>query len=262
MTERWVLVTGGTRGVGLATAEAFASEGARLVLTHAWGSADEAEVTERLLGRGARGVHIRQADVGRDDDTDALMTWLASVTDRVDVLVANASSALVVESLDDYSRRGLEQSLRYSAWPLFGYLRAIHEALGTYPRHAIAMSSDGPDHMSVGYDFVAMSKAVMETMVRYLDWHLRAEAVNVNAVRSRAVRTASFETTFGAELVPFVRERIGEACFVPPEEVAGAAYALCSGLMDAVRGQVLTVDRGGAFSDSLLALYEPEPHRS
>lgn len=44
---RVVVVTGGTRGLGLATALVFAAHGAQLVLTHAWGSADEQAVTDR-----------------------------------------------------------------------------------------------------------------------------------------------------------------------------------------------------------------------
>lgn len=256
MTARTVLVTGGTRGVGLATAEAFAAEGARLVLTHAWGSADEDALVASLTGRGAADVYMMQADVGREDDTDALMRALRARDQPVDVFVANASNALVTPGLEAYSRRGLLKSVGSSAWPLAGYLLAMRDAFGRLPRYAIAMSSDGPDHFSHGYDFVAAGKAVLETMVRYLDWHLRAEDVRVNAVRSRAVRTASFEATFGADLVPFARRYVTDAHYVEPAEVAGAAYALASGLMDAVRGQVLTVDRGTAFSDNLMRVFE------
>ena len=110
--------------------------------------------------------------------------------------------------------------------------------------------------LSHRYDFVAASKAVLETLVRYLTYQLRDEDIRVNAVRSRSVRTATFEMTFGPR-VDSVAERYGSpSLFVTPEEVGGAAFALASGLMDAVAGQVLTIDRGTAFSDNLLRIYE------
>ena len=55
---RTALITGGTRGIGLATALVFAAHGAQTVLTHAWGSADENEVTDRIVAAGAVPVTI------------------------------------------------------------------------------------------------------------------------------------------------------------------------------------------------------------
>ena len=51
------------------------------------------------------------------------------------------------------------------------------------------MSSTGPAHFSVGYDFVAASKSVMETLCRYMSYRLFEQDVRVNVVRSRLVRT-------------------------------------------------------------------------
>ncbi|MEZ4323405.1 MAG: SDR family oxidoreductase [Myxococcota bacterium] len=253
---RTALVTGGTRGIGLATALALGERGADTVLTYAWGSADEDALYAEFERRGARRPVLVQADVGRAEDTAALMEALREVTSGVDVFVSNASMAVLPESLDDYTERALLQSISYGAWPLVAYTRALHDTFGRWPRHVVAMSSDGPDHYSYRYDFVAASKAVLETLVRYLTWHLRDTEVRVNAVRSRSVRTESFEATFGPGLDDLARRFASERHFVEPEEVAGAVVALASGLMDAVRGQVLVVDRGTAFSDDLLRIFD------
>ena len=117
------------------------------------------------------------------------------------------------------------------------------------------MSSTGVDAFSVGYDFVAASKAVMETLCRYLSYRLYDEDVRVNVVRSRSVRTASFDAHFGADFAQFASRFTRERHFLQAEEVANAVLALCSGLMDGVRGQVLTVDRGTTFFDNLMRLY-------
>jgi enoyl-[acyl-carrier-protein] reductase (NADH) len=176
--------------------------------------------------------------------------------DRVDVFISNVTAAPVVGSLDDYSARALRQSIEYSAWPLVAYTRRIKEVFGRYPRYVVGMSSTGVDAFSVGYDFVAASKAVMETLCRYLNYRLFDEDVRVNVIRSRSVRTASFDAHFGAAFADFALRFTRESHFMQAEEVADAAVALCSGLLDGVSGQVLTVDRGTTFFDNLMRLYE------
>ena len=60
-----VLVTGGTMGLGLATALAFGRRGARCVLTYRWGSTDEGEVRSRFEAAGAPPPMILQADAAQ-----------------------------------------------------------------------------------------------------------------------------------------------------------------------------------------------------
>ncbi|MEZ5293541.1 MAG: SDR family oxidoreductase [Vicinamibacterales bacterium] len=251
-----VLVTGGTRGIGLATALAFAAEGARTVLTHAWGSADEDAVTAAVVAAGGPPPLILQADVTRAADTETLVADVVARTGPVHVLVSNASVALVVNGMEDYSERGFLKSLRGSAWPTFDYLTAIRRHAGTYPRYVVVMSSDGPDRFTPGYDFVAAGKAAMEAMVRYTAYRLRDEGVRINVLRSRAIRTASFEGTFGDEFYGFLRGFVDEGWFMTADEVGRAAMALCSGAFDGMTGQVLMADRGNTFFDGLSYLYE------
>jgi NAD(P)-dependent dehydrogenase (short-subunit alcohol dehydrogenase family) len=250
-----VLVTGGTMGVGLSTALAFAERGASCTLTYRFGTADEEAVRQRFAQRGAAEPWIVQADVAQAEDLRELLLGLRQRCAAVEVFISNASAAVLVQNFGDYTERGLDKSIHYGAWPLVSYLMAIKEVFGRYPRYVIGMSSTGPDHFAAGYDFVAASKSVMETLCRYLTYRLRDEDVRINVLRSRAIRTASFEATFGAELTRFAGRYVPESYYMAPEEVAEAALALCSGLLDAVRGQVITVDRGTTFFDNVLRLY-------
>lgn len=251
-----VLITGGTAGIGLATALAFAKHGADCWLTYRFGSADEDEVKKQFAALGAPEPRIVQADVSRDDDTDALLAEMKKVYEHVEVFVANVSAALVVRSVDDYDKRGLMKSIEASAWPMVEYTRRIKQTFGRWPRYVIGQSSTGPDSFSYGYDFVAASKAVMETLCKYMSYRLYDEDIRVNVIRSRSVRTASFESTFGAEFVNFAKRFTREEHFLPAEEVAEATLCMCSGLMDGMRGQIVTVDRGTTFFDNLMRLYE------
>jgi NAD(P)-dependent dehydrogenase (short-subunit alcohol dehydrogenase family) len=250
-----VLITGGTMGIGLATGLAFGRLGCRVTLTHKWGSADEDDVRRRFAEARAPAPLIAAADAANDDDTDALLEQVKRERGGIDVFVSNVSMALIVKSVDDYSRRSLHRSIDYSAWPFVEYTRRIHGVFGRYPRYVIGLSSSGPDQFLANYDFVAASKAVLEVMCRYLNCRLADEDVRFNVVRARAVLTESLKATFGDEFEDFLSRANMSRDLVRPDEVADTIVALCSGLMDGVSGQVLMVDRGGTFRDGLMRLF-------
>ena len=250
-----VLITGGTNGIGLATGLAFGALGANTYLTHRWGSADEAELRAKFTSVGAPEPTILEADVSNDEDTQLVMGEIAKRHGALEVLVSNVSFAHVSKSHDDLSWKGLERSLAYSAWPFVSYLQLAKKTFGAYPRYSVGMSSRGPEYFLPGYDFIAASKIVMETFCRYLTADLLGEDIHVNVIRANPVETKSLEATFGPEFGPFCRKYYGDAFFVAPEEVAEAAVALCSGLMDGVKGQVLLLDRGCGFADNVVRLF-------
>jgi len=247
-----VLITGGTRGIGLACGLAFARHGARAILTHRWGSADEDEIRAKFAAIHAPEPMIVEADVSRDEDTKALLERIKAEHARIDVFISNVCVVMRGDGPLQHSRRALYKSLEYSSWPFVGYLHAIHRSFGSYPGYAVAMSSDGPDTHYPAYDYVAVAKAVLETFVRYMATHLRDEGCKVQALRSRQVMTESFKDMFGPEQVELGRRFAEFAC--TPEEIADTTLALCSGLFDAMSGQVVTLDRGAAFVDNIATL--------
>jgi NAD(P)-dependent dehydrogenase (short-subunit alcohol dehydrogenase family) len=251
-----VLVTGGTRGIGLATALAFARHAkARAILTHSFGTADEADVREQFRRCEAPEPVIVQADVARTADTERLFATIAAQGLTVDAFVSNASAAVTVQGLDDLTERAFLKSMRASAWPTVEYVLTAKRVLGRYPRHVVVMSSDGPDRYTPAYDFVACGKAAAETLARYLAYRLRNDDCRVNVVRSRAIKTDAVTETFGRDFYGFLRELVPDGWFMTAEEVANAAYALCSGMFDAMTGQVVMVDRGNTFADGISQLY-------
>lgn len=250
-----VLITGGTKGIGLACGLAYARYGARTYLTHRWGSADEDAIRTSFEQIGAPLPVILEADASNDDDTQALMQRIKDDVGALEVLIANVSFAHISQTHTDLSFKALKRSLEYSSWPFIAYIQQAKAMFGKLPRYVIGMSSRGPEYFLPGYDFVAASKAVMETFCRYLTSDLLSEDIRINVLRANPVETDSLEATFGPEFAPFCKKWYAEGFFVQPEEVADAAVALASGLMDGVRGQVLLLDRGYGFSDNVVRLF-------
>lgn len=253
--DKVVLITGGTRGIGLETGLAFAKEGARCILTYNWGDHDADEIFNAFESAGAVKPLLIQADVSKQEDTDRLMEELKSAVPQIDVFISNVSVSLLVKSFEDYTLKGLNQSISYSSWPMIAYVRSIRDTFQKYPKYIIGVSSTGPDQYSYGYDFVAASKAVMEVLCRYLNYRLRNEGVVVNAVRSRAIKTKSLENTFGKGLEGFMKQLVPDNYWIEPIEVANAIVALCSGYCDSISGQTITVDRGTSFFDNYMDIY-------
>jgi NAD(P)-dependent dehydrogenase (short-subunit alcohol dehydrogenase family) len=255
--DKVVLVTGGTRGIGLSIALAFARRGASTVVTYRWGSADEDEV--RSAFRAVKGSEplLVQADAAEDEDTDELLGQVKNRFGRgVDIFVSNVAGSVVVRDFASMTERALAKSIHYTSWPMFAHLQKMKASFGRYPRYALALSSSGPDAYSPGYEFVAASKAVLETLCRYANYQLRNDDVRINVIRAGAIKTDSAVDMFGSELFDFL-ERLAPRGFrwLGMDEVANVAVALCSGMLDAVSGQVITVDRGDGFSDNLMRLY-------
>ncbi len=251
---RSVLVTGGTKGIGRAIALAFAGRGAQLFVTQKWGSGDADQLRTDLTAAGASAVEVLDADVAHDADTTAVMEAIAARTTALDVLVSNVAFAPMVADLDGYTRRGLATAMDYSVFPIVAYTRAAHARFGAYPRYVLGVSSCGADTYHANYDIVAAAKAALETLCTYLHHRLRVHGTCVNALRTRFASTDSLRDTFGPEFEPFI-EKHSPGLFTPPEAIAEAAFALCSGLMDGVGGQVITVDRGAAIFDNLSRLF-------
>jgi len=252
-----VLVTGGTKGLGLAIGLAFGEQGAQVYLTHKWGSADEDAVRKRFAELSAPEPRIVCADASKDDDTDRLLAIIKEAHSEIFVFVSNVSFAGVGQGIEGLKKRALLTSLEYSGWPMIGYVQKIKRLFGRYPRYTLGTSCDGPDTYYPNYEYVAVSKTVMETFCRYMAKHMfEEEGAIINILRSRPVPTESLVATFGEKFEPFLRKYWGDDYLVELDQIGSAALALCSGLLDAMTGQIVLLDRGISFQDNLMRMFQ------
>ncbi len=256
LSGKTALITGGTSGIGLASALQLGAAGARVYCTYKWGSADEDALFESFSEMGAPEPCFLQADVSVAEDTELLMETISKNDKRVDIFISNVGFAAKTMDLEAYQMRSLFKTLEYSTWPLIEYPRKIKQHMGAYPRHVVGISSNGPDHFYRGYDFVAASKALLEFFSRYLAVHLSAEGCRVNVIRFGTVKTESFVAIFGAEFFDYLKENgVREDMILTPEDCGKAVLSLCSGYLDALNGQIINVDYGLPFQDNSMMRY-------
>jgi enoyl-[acyl-carrier-protein] reductase (NADH) len=198
---------------------------------------------------------LMQADVINPDDTEALIREVYEKYGPIGVFVSNVSFSNLITGVQDYSEKGLLKSIEYSSWPMVEYTRKIAEITGQYPRYIIGLSSHGPDTFYRNYDFAAVTKSVLEVLVRYLNYHFFDQDVIFNIVRTRPVLTDSLLSTIGREWKSFIERFDIPGTDVSLDEVARVVYMLTSGYMDGIRGQTINADKGYEFADGLQYVY-------
>jgi NAD(P)-dependent dehydrogenase (short-subunit alcohol dehydrogenase family) len=245
LTGRVAVVTGGTRGLGLAMVRAFSHAGAEVVIVSRKADACE-EVAAALRAEGALATGCA-CHVGRWDELDALVERLYRDHGRVDVLVNNAGISPVYERLSDVTEELFDKVTAVNLKGPFRLAALVGERMMAGNGGSIVnVSSTGavrPTRDIVPY---AAAKAGVNAMTVGLA-HAFGPKVRVNAIMPGPFLTTIARAwdmdAFAERARTFPLRRAGDA-----DEITGAALYLASDASSYTTGTILTVDGGAQWS--------------
>ncbi len=229
LSGRSVIVTGASRGIGRAIAEAFAAEGARLTLCARGADALEATRREIASASGAA-VQAVVADVTRVEDCQRIIEAAVERFGGIDILVNNAGGSPRAEDFDERWQRAFDMNLR-SVARLSNLARPyLAEAIGGGSIVNIASiygreSGGGVEYNATKSAQIALSKAYA------LQWARDGIRVNTVAPGSIAFEGGSWGRRLREDpegMRQFVEREIPGGRFGRPEEVAAVVAFLAS----------------------------------
>ena len=242
LSGKVAIVTGGSRGIGRATAEALAAQGAHVVVNYVRGEDEARRVVAGILERGGKAEALG-FDVGVMKAAEEAVTEVAKRHGRLDILVANAGI-----TADNLLLRVKEEEIdRVFDVNVKGALACARAAVKTMMRSRVGrivfVSSVVGEMGNAGQAVYAASKSALLGLTRTLAREYASRGITVNAVSPGFVET-DMTTSLSAEMKQGMLKTIPLGRTGTAAEIAAAIAFLCADEAAYITGQTLRINGG------------------
>ena len=251
LSGKVALVTGASRGIGLAIAQALAAAGVRVALSgRKQASLEQAAEQIHLAGGQALPVAAHSGDA---QAVQALVDRVVDEWGGVDILVNNAGTNPHFGPLLSAEESQWEKILQVN---LLGYVRAIKACVESMTRRGggkvINIASIAGLQAQAGLGVYGVSKAAVLMLTRVLALELAAANIQVNAIAPGLIKTQFSRVLWETpEIYQALLKSIPQGRFGTPEELAGLAVYLASPASSFITGSVFVVDGGQTAGERL-----------
>lgn len=238
-----IVVTGGTKGIGLGVARRFAADGAHVIVNYASDDGAAEEAMRLISADGGTGAAIK-ADLSTEAGIRELADDVRRSTDQVDQLVHAAVAPMVVDVLD-VAADEFAQLVFMNGSSLLALVQELRPMMsrGASICH---ISSRGSKVAPPNYVGIGAPKALAESLVRYLAIPLARDGIRINTISCSGVLTEAVR-----KIRPDAVERDARMAAinpsgrnVRPEDVAAAIHHLAADDMEMITGRELFIDGG------------------
>ncbi|MEZ2719084.1 SDR family NAD(P)-dependent oxidoreductase [Niallia circulans] len=235
------LVTGGTSGIGLATAQKFVNEGAYVYITGR--RQNELDKAVNQIGKNVTGV---QGDISKLEDLDKLYDIIKQEKGKLDILFANAGIGNFLP-LGEITEEQVDRTFDIN---VKGTIFTVQKALSLFPNKVGSIIVTGSTAGSIGnpaFSVYGASKAALRALVRNWILDLKGTEIRVNVVSPGAILTPAYDELFGdalEEVMENSKNTVPAGKVGTPEEVANAVSFLASDESSYLTGVELFVDGG------------------
>lgn len=248
MHNRWdlkgkkALVTGGTKGIGRAVVEEFASLGAELFIV-----ARNTDEIGRIINKSGphENVSGMTCDISIRGDREKLFSAVQKKWGRLDILVNNAGMNIRKPTIE-YSEEEYDRIMNTNLRPALELCRLFYVMLRKSEQGNIVNISSVAGQTSVRTGVIyGMSKSALIHMTKYLSAEWAAEGIRVNAVAPWYISTPLSDAVLREEayrnevISRTPLKKIGQ-----PKDVAAATAFLCMPAASYITGQTISVDGG------------------
>ena len=232
------VVTGGTEGIGLATAKLFVKEGAYVFITGR--RQKELDEAVKAIGRNVSGV---QGDIAKPADLDRLYETISKTKGRLDIVFANAGVAEFIPFgtvTEEHFDKLFNTNVRGTLFTVQKALPLLKDG-GSIILNGSVASVKG----TAGFGVYAASKAAIRSFVRTWTTDLKDRRIRSNVVSPGPINTP-LANRQSADVIGRIVSTIPMGRMGEPEEVAKAALFLASDDSSFVTGIELFIDGGRA----------------
>jgi 3-oxoacyl-[acyl-carrier protein] reductase len=246
LAGRRALVTGGSRGIGAATALLFAEYGTHVAIGYRQRANDAKQVVEKASAMGVKATAIA-ADIATREGAERLVTGAAKELGGLDYVVGNSGIWIPEEApLAEMTDEQWQRTMRENLDSIFYTTRAASRILNEHGRIVLVASTAGQRGEAYHADYAA-SKGAMISFVKSLCIELAKRDITVNCVAPGWVDTEMAAKPYASGGKARIEANIPIGRVAAARDIAGPIVFLCSDLARHITGEILNVNGGSVL---------------